>query len=142
MDNHTLAGHWRLISFLERRTTGEWFDALGPDPKGCISYWPNGQMQVLITSRQRPRFRGEWNSIPATDKAACLDQMVAYAGRFSIEGDRVIHHVDSCWIPNWEQRDLVRVVSFPQEGQVLLATVPDSGPRARPAQRVLWERTR
>ena len=56
------------------------------------------------------------------------------------EDFRVLHHVDICWIPNWQGRELVRIVSFPQPGRLLLTTVPDAGPRARPAQRVLWER--
>jgi hypothetical protein len=97
-------------------------------------------MQVLIGALDRPRFRGEWDSIPSADKARCLDRMVAYAGRFSVAEDRVLHHVDVCWIPNWEGRDLVRLASFPSPNRLLLRTeVPTDG-RARPMQEVLWER--
>ena len=95
-----LVGHWRLVSFIEQHAGGPWSDALGPDAKGCISYWPTGHMQVLIGALDRPRFRGEWDSIPTADKARCLDRMVAYAGRFTVAEDRVLHHVDVCWIPD------------------------------------------
>ena len=135
-----LAGHWTLVSFLEQKADGSWFDALGADAKGCISYWDGGRMQVLIGAPGRPRFRGEWAAIPDRDKAACLDRMVAYAGRFSTDGERVLHHVEVCWIPNWEGRDLTRLASFPQRDQLLLRTEPAVDGRARPMQEVLWQR--
>lgn len=133
-------GIWRLVSFLEQRASGEWQPAFDDNARGYISYWPNGHMQVVIGSGDRPRLRGDWSQVPAQDKAACLDRMVAYSGSYAVEGDRVVHHVDVCWIPNWEGRDLVRIMSFPNERGLQLATVPETGPRARPAQRVLWER--
>ena len=135
-----LAGHWTLVSFLEQKADGSWFDALGADAKGCISYWVGGRMQVLIGAPDRPRFRGEWAAIPDRDKAACLDRMVAYAGRFSTDGERVLHHVEVCWIPNWEGRDLTRLASFPQRDQLLLRTEPAVDGRARPMQEVRWQR--
>ncbi len=134
-----IQGVWRLVSFLEQRANGEWEHAIDAQAQGYISYWPNGRMQVLIGGGGRPRLRGEWSQVPAQEKAQCLDKLVAYSGTYTVEADRVLHHVDVCWIPNWQGRDLVRLVSFPQPGQLLLATVPDTGPRARPAQRVLWE---
>ena len=135
-----LTGHWRLVSFTEQQPDGAWTDALGPGAKGCISYWPSGHMQVLIGALDRPRFRGEWSGIADRDKAACLDRMVAYSGRFTVGEDRVLHHVDVCWIPNWEGRDLVRLASFPAPGRLLLATEAASDGRPRPMQEVLWER--
>ena len=133
-------GNWRLVSFLEQQADGQWAPALDATAKGYISYWPNGRMQVLIGAGERPRLRGEWSQVPAEQKATCLDKLVAYSGSYTVEAERVVHHVDICWIPNWEGRDLVRQMSFPQPGQLLLATLPDAGPRPRPAQRVLWER--
>lgn len=136
-----IVGHWRLRSFTEQQPDGSWADALGPNANGSISYWPDGRMQVLIGAADRPRLRGEWEAIPAVDKARCLDRMVAYAGRYSVNGDQVLHHVEVCWIPNWEGRDLVRTASFPREGQVLLRTPQTVGGRPRALQEVLWERT-
>lgn len=135
-----LIGHWSLVSFIEQHHGGPWRDALGPNAKGCISYWPTGHMQVLIGALDRPRFRGEWDAIAAADKARCLDRMVAYAGRFSVAEDHVLHHVDVCWIPNWEGRDLVRLASFPTPKRLLLRTKAATDGRSRPMQEVLWER--
>lgn len=135
-----LHGIWRLVSFLEQQPDGSWAPALDEGTHGTISYWPQGRMQVVMGSTDRPRLRGDWNEVPAEQKARCLDRMVAYGGNYTIEGERVLHHVDVCWIPNWEGRDLVRRMSFPAAHQLLLETVPDTTPRPRPAQRVLWER--
>ncbi len=140
VEQNRIHGNWRLVSFLEQRADGDWEPALDAGAKGYISYWPNGRMQVLIGGSDRPRLRGEWSQVPAEQKAVCLDKLVAYSGSYTVDTERVRHHVDVCWIPNWEGRDLVRLVTFPTQNQLLLATVPDAGPRPRPAQRVLWER--
>lgn len=139
-DANRLHGLWRLLSFLQQQADGSWAPALDEAAHGTIGYWPQGRMQVVMGSADRPRLRGEWNQVPAPQKAQCLDRMVAYTGSYTVEGDRVLHHVDTCWIPNWEGRDLVRRMSFPAPHRLLLETVPDTTPRPRPAQQVLWER--
>lgn len=135
-----LLGHWALVSFTEKQSGGDWFEALGPNAKGSINYSADGYMNALIGAVDRPRFKGEWSTIPLHDKAQCLDRMVAYGGRFSVTDDRVLHHVEICWIPNWEGRTLERLVSFPKDGQLLLRTPEIADGRARPLQEVLWER--
>ena len=140
IDKQVLIGHWKLVSLVEQQAGGPWTDALGANAKGGISYWPTGHMQVLIGALDRPRFRGEWDAISPADKARCLDRMVAYSGRFTVKEDRVLHHVDVCWIPNWEGRDLVRLASFPSPNRLLLRTETATDGRPRPMQEVLWER--
>ena len=135
-----LIGQWRLVWFREQTPDGTWKDALGAGAKGYISYTASGHMQAMIGAPDRPRFRGEWSAIPDADRARCLDRMVAYAGRYTLGTDRVLHHVEVCWIPNWEGRDLVRLASFPAPHQLLLRTEPSTDGRARPMQEVLWER--
>lgn len=135
-----IVGQWRLMSFREQAPDGTWNDALGAGARGYISYSAAGHMQAMIGAADRPRLRGEWSSIPDRDRARCLDRMVAYAGRYTLGADRVLHHVEVCWIPNWEGRDLVRLASFPLPHQLLLRTEPSTAGRVRPMQEVLWER--
>jgi len=134
-------GLWRLVSFIEQRPDGSWYDYLGADAPGYISYWPSGHMQVMIGALDRPRFRGAWNAIADADKALCLGKMVAYAGTWSLRDGRVFHRTEVCWIPNWEGRDLIRKVSFPAPDRLLLTTEPDPEGR-RAMQEVLWQRVR
>ena len=131
-------GLWRLVSFREQRGT-QFVDYLGPDAKGYISYHPTGHMSALLARPDRPRFRGAWADIAAPDKAAALDGMVSYAGRFSDFGDRLVHHVEICWIPNWEGRDLVRLAAFDGPDRMTLRTIPDESGKS-PLQVVEWER--
>ena len=140
LNQQDLLGQWRLVWFREQQADGTWIDALGAGAKGYISYSASGHMMATIGGTERPRFRGEWASIPDAERARCLDRMVAYAGCYTLAADRVLHHVDVCWIPNWEGRDLVRLASLPAPGQLLLRTEPATGGRARPMQEVLWER--
>ena len=135
-----LWGHWKLHSYKQQSADGSWQDALGADPVGCISYWPNGHMQVLIGSADRPKFRGEWSSISSVDKALCLDRMIAYSGQYSLQNNKIIHHVEVCWIPNWQGRNMVRLASFPNPHQLLLKTEPPVNDRSLPSQEVLWSR--
>lgn len=139
-DAERLIGLWRLLSFREQGADGGWRDAMGGDPLGFIGYWPNGHMSVLIGSARRPRFKGEWEAIPAEQKAQALDGLVAYAGRYRHEAGRIIHSVEICWIPNWQGRELVRIPTFIDRDRLLLRT-PETGAAGRsPPQEVVWER--
>lgn len=96
-------------------------------------------MSALLARADRPRFRGQWNEIADTQKAAALDGLVAYGGRFSDFGDRLVHHVETCWIPNWEGRDLIRIPEYRGADRMILRTAQDSNAAARP-QKVEWRR--
>ena len=136
-----LIGRWQLVSFTERRDNGEQFDVFGPDPKGCITYLESGAMSVLFASAHRKPFSGPWEGVSDRHKATNYDGMVAYAGRYTDHGDRVVHHVDVCWIPNWEGRDLERFLIFLPDGQVLLRTPAVRFGRPQPVQDVIVKRT-
>ena len=135
-----LIGHWQVVSFTERRDNGEQFDVFGPNPKGHVTYLESGDMSVLFASVHRKRFSGPWEAVSDRHKAENYDGMVAYAGRYTDHGDRVVHHVDVCWIPNWEGRDLERFLTFLPDGQVLLRTPPVRFGRPQPVQDVIVKR--
>jgi len=130
-----LVGTWRLLSYTEVQPDGGRVDILGPDPRGYLSYLADGRMMVMVGAAARPRLKGAWDAIPATDKAANYDKIIAYAGRYTDLGDRVRHHVEVCWIPNWEGKDLERLVIPAGDGRMILRT-PAS--ERRPSQDLLW----
>ena len=135
-----LIGHWQLVSFTERRENCEEFDVFGPNPKGYITYLESGHMSVLFASAQRKLFSGPWDAVPDRQKAENYDGMVAYTGRYTDHGDRVVHHVEVCWIPNWEGRDFERFLTFLPDGRVLLRTPPVRFGRPQPVQDVIVQR--
>lgn len=135
-----LIGHWRLVSFIEYRESGEPFDVFGPDPKGYITYLSSGHMSVVFAGSRRARFAGAWSGVTDRQKADAYEAMVAYSGRYTDHGDRVVHHVEVCWIPNWEGRDLERTLTFLPDNRVRLRTPEQRFGRAQPVQDVLVER--
>ncbi|CAN7502704.1 lipocalin-like domain-containing protein [Rhizobium sp. LjRoot98] len=107
----TLLGTWRMLSWKRTFiTTGEVADAMGADPVGYICYHADGRMMALVVNRHRPALRG---TTPADDeKIALFDSMLAYAGTYTVEDGRVIHHVDTSWNPAWGITDQVRPFSI------------------------------
>jgi hypothetical protein len=69
--------------------TGEKRDALGLNPRG------SDRVIVFVFRSDRTRPLG----LPPLDdeKIALFDSMFAYSGTYTIQPDRVIHHVDMSW---------------------------------------------
>jgi len=105
-DASALIGSWRMISWTrEAVATGEISDASGPDPIGYIAYHADGRMMASVFHRNRlAADPAGWN---AAQKAELFDTMLAYVAQYTLEGDRVVHHVEAAWNPNW-QVDLTR----------------------------------
>ena len=106
-----LHGTWRMISWTRRAVaTGMVTNAMGPDPVGYLSYHPDGRVMAVVVSRERPAIKGE---VPTdAEKVALFDSMLAYAGTYTFENGRVVHHVDASWNPAWGVSDLIRPFSI------------------------------
>ncbi len=76
--------------------TGEMFDMYGHDPMGTALFTPQGRMTILICASGRPAPDGD---APA---ATVFRRMMAYAGKFRVEGDMIHNEVDVAWHPGWE----------------------------------------
>ncbi len=74
------------------------------------------------------------------EKVALFDTMFAYAGRYTVQADAVIHHVDVAWNESWTSTDQIRL--FEVSGNTLTLatriTDPASGTEAHYA--VVWEK--
>lgn len=100
LDKSYLLGSWRMNSWTRKSVeTGEVTDALGPKPIGYIAYHADGRMMATVFRRDRLSPRG--TSWSMADKSQLFDDMLAYVASYSLEGDRVVHHVDGSWNPNW-----------------------------------------
>jgi hypothetical protein len=84
-----ILGIWRLVSFeREYQATGEREDTRGKNPTGYIIFTPEGRMAVVITNEGR--------KAPNTDqdRAGLFNSLVAYTGRYRVDGDKWIITVD------------------------------------------------
>ena len=101
-----LLGSWRMTSWMTRDvSTGERQPALGQEPHGIVIYTPERVIFfILRNNRNRPQ------RLPPSDeeKIALFDSMFAYSGSYTIESDRVVHHVDMTWNEAWSGTEQVR----------------------------------
>lgn len=100
-------------------------DAMGADPIGYISYHADGRMMALVVNRHRPPLKGERPT--DEEKIALFDSMLAYSASYTLEDDRLIHHIDASWNPAWGISDLIR--PFRLDGDTLvISDAPGIGP--------------
>ena len=91
-----LIGTWRLKSFVREITgTGERYDSLGAHPHGYLNYSRDGHMSVITVAAERIKPREAVAS--DSERAQLYNSMVAYAGTYTVEGNKVVHHVDIAW---------------------------------------------
>jgi hypothetical protein len=99
-DEGALIGTWRLKSFVrEVSGTGERFDEMGAHPDGYLGYATDGRMYVIMVADGRVKPR---EAVPSdAERAQLYESMVAYAGTYTVEGNKVVHHVDISWSAAW-----------------------------------------
>ena len=134
-----IVGTWKLVSVVyEDQTTKERTPVYGEHPKGIQIATPEGRWLALVTAEGRP--------IPKTDeeRAQALKTMIAYTGRYRVEGGKVITKVEAAWNEAWVGGEQVRNIRF--EGDRLYIESPPM-PHPNINNRmvrviVVWERER
>ena len=132
-----LVGVWRLkSSYFIAQETGDRLEIFDQESVGYAVFDPHGRMVVLMTSG------GRTPASSSEDMAALYKSMVAYTGKWSIDGEKFSTHVDAAWDPAWVRTEQVRFYAF--DGSTLtLRTAPLEHP-AFPGQQVVgyvdWER--
>jgi hypothetical protein len=104
MSGSSPIGTWRLVAY--KRTfsdTGELVDMMGPDPQGVITFGADGRMSAVITASGRSA---------EMSPAQLYANLMAYAGRFTITGDRLDTDVDVAWHPSWLGSRQTRYFAF------------------------------
>jgi hypothetical protein len=138
--SNPFVGTWTLRS-TERKTlaTGETALLWGEHPSGTLIYTAEGRMSALVLAEGRKAAAG---TAPTEAEAFTLFRsMVAYAGRYTVEPDRVIHHVEQSWNQAWTGTDVVRFYKF-EGGRLTLTTAPAANPRdgKMSVSTLVWER--
>ncbi|MFM0341523.1 lipocalin-like domain-containing protein [Paraburkholderia fungorum] len=119
-------GMWKLQSFTtEDLATGQKTDLFGRHPSGYLSYGPDGRMYAIVVKEGRT---APTDLVPtASERIDLYSGLCSYAGTYSIEGDRVSHHIDVSWNQSWTGTTQVR--QFRIDGKYLyLKTLPDKNP--------------
>lgn len=134
-----ITGTWKVVTYeIEFQDTGERRPVFGKSPKGYIIFTPEGRtMSYLEAESRKP---------PKTDeeRAAAFRTIIAYTGKYRIEGERFITSVDGSWNVAWNGTEQERHFKL-EGGQLRILTQWNPAPiyDNRVARGVLvWERER
>jgi hypothetical protein len=116
-----LLGTWKLQSYTRELTdTGRRYNLFGEHPNGYLTYTSDGRMNAILAMEGRPKPVG---AVPTNDqKERLFGSMVAYGGSYTVDGSKVIHHVEISWNEAWTGTDQVRF--FQLDGDTLTITTP------------------
>jgi hypothetical protein len=141
MTNDKLVGTWKLVSASSITSTGERIEApYGPGPVGFLTYGGDSRMTSLISygGRKPLSFSGGTRS-PQEEQAEAFNTFLAYAGRYTLNDDKVIHHVEISSIQNYVNKDLVRSIKF-EGDRITLITPPMTVNGKIQTIELIWQR--
>jgi hypothetical protein len=140
VDVGRLVGAWELERWETRYDDGRAIFPMGEDARGHLLYTADGHMSAFLMRANRPSFvTGEALTASDAEKVAAWNSFYAYAGRFEVSGDTVVHHVYASLYPNWVGQDQPRLVRFEGE-RLLLTTLPQETRRGVQRSTIRWRR--
>ena len=133
-----LAGSWKLNSWTIQIIGGEATEPFGPNPKGRALFTLDGYVTFVIVAANR--------KLPANNEesATLLKTLLAYSGKFTLDGDKFTTKVDMSGNELLTGQDQVRF--FKLEGDKLSIRTAEQVSSVYPGKKVVgtlvWERER
>ena len=130
-----LVGNWKLLSWQVVTEDGA-KDLFGPKPNGYLILTPGGRMMAITTAEGRTP--GETDA----ERAALHKSMLAYTGKYRVEGDEFITTVDASWNEGWNGTEQRRRFRF-EDDTLFIESAPApsiTSPGKVDFRRVVWER--
>ena len=139
---NALVGTWKLVSATETTKKGQVRETNGHNPAGFLTYTADGRVMAITTNGGRkPLSTTDYTTAPIEERAEAFSTVAAYAGRYTLDGNKVIHHIEVCSIPNAVNTDQVRLITNLKGNSLTLRTVTMLGAYAEIAFReFVWER--
>ena len=139
--NDALVGTWKLASASSTTSAGERSETpYGANPAGLLTYTANGRVTAMISYGERKLLSiGAGGLAPVEEQADAFQTLLAYAGRYTLDGRKVIHHVEISSIQNFVGKELVRSVKF-QDDRIILTTPPTPVNGKIQTVELVWER--
>ncbi len=122
--NSDLVGAWQLVTWKRHHDDGSIVYPLGPSPRGVLVYMADGTMSVHMLVADRPPLKTD-DPVGGTveERAQAYSTCLSYFGTWQVEGNEVVHHVDSALFPNWSRTVQSRPFVF--DGDQLILQVKD-----------------
>jgi len=119
---HVLLGTWKLVRASSTTSAGEKIEhPYGVDPTGFLTYTADGRVSSVICYGGRKPLSIGGGKIE--EQAEAFRTCLAYAGRYTLQGDKVTHRIEVSSIQNYVDRDLVRSIKF-EDDRISLTTPP------------------
>ena len=135
-----LVGTWRLVSASSTTKTGERYDTpYGASPVGLLTYTADGRMTALISNGGRMPISVGGGTVE--EQAEAFKTFFAYAGRYTLSPDKVIHYVEISSIQSYVGKELIRSVTF-RADQIILLTPPTRINGRVQTVELIWQRLR
>jgi hypothetical protein len=135
-----LVGTWKLTSESMKLEGGDTFQAFGPNPKGRLVLTSDGHWMIIITRADRAPAK------TPDEKAALLDSMLAYTGKYTIDEDRITNRIDMSWNEIFTGARQIQTRFFSVEDDKLVLRTGLITSAVRPGQKaesiLTWERER
>ena len=126
-----LTGTWKLVSWQTKFDGGDTVEPYGSSPKGRLVLTPDSHWIIILTGANRKPAK------TIEEKATLLDSILAYSGKYTVEGDKITTHVDmsSNEIYTGANQDQTRF--FRIEGNKLTIRTPEIVSAVRPGQKAV-----
>lgn len=135
--NNKLVGTWKLVSASSTTLKGERLDPpYGLNPVGFLTYSEDGRVSAMISYDLRKPIS---TIAKLEEQAAAYKTFLAYAGRFTVRGDQVTHHIEISSIQNYVGKDLARIVRV-ESDRITLITPPTSVNGKIQIVELIWQR--
>jgi hypothetical protein len=135
-ESDRLIGNWKLVSWQVIVESKAPQNVFGSNPKGYLILTREGRSIVVTTAANRKGGMGD------AERAALHKSMLAYSGKYRIEGNDFITLVDVSWNEDWngtEQRRHFRI----EGDKLFIESAPAPSivfPGKTDFRRIVWER--
>ena len=136
--NEKLVGTWKLVSASSSTSSeGRSDSPYGASPSGFLTYTAEGRVTAIISySGRKPLSFG--GGTPE-EQAEAFKTCLAYSGRYTLNADKVTHHIEISSIQNYVGKDLVRSIKFLND-QIILTTPPTPVNGKVQTVELVWQR--
>jgi hypothetical protein len=137
-----LLGTWKVVSVIrEEVPSGVKTDLMGKDPVGYITYGPDNRMMVILVRGDRSKPAS--NIATAGEAEALFRSVTSYAGSYTVDGDKLTHHVDVSWNESWTGTKQTRFYKFDGD-KVILSTPlsPDPVDGKMSVRSLVWQKVK
>ena len=130
-DGAQLTGTWKLVAWSTKFDGGDAIEPYGSNPKGRLVLTPDRHWIIILTGANRKPAK------TIEEKAALLDSMIAYTGKFTVEGDKITTHVDASSNEIYTGANQDQTRFFRIDGNKLIIQTPEIVSAVRPGQKAV-----